>query len=69
MTKNWIGPVPAHCNICNAPITAEFYDARTYSGRWGNFCKVCFLKHTSGRLGTGFGQHYVKADQTWEKTE
>jgi hypothetical protein len=67
MTKKWLGTPPTKCDICQAPITTEFFDARADGGRWGNFCKACFKEHTIGKLGVGFGQHYKNASGVWEK--
>ena len=67
MTIVWKSPVPVACDICKAPITKEFFDARTHSGRWGNLCRACFNLHTTQKLGIGYAQHFVKYEQVWSK--
>jgi len=47
-----------HCDICGADNLSLYYDAACKSGRWGNFCQVCFPKYCSGKLGTGVGQMF-----------
>lgn len=51
-------PTPSVCDLCGADIQSVVYDARDLSGTWGCFCPECFKHHTSGRLGTGYGQKY-----------
>lgn len=68
MATKWIGPAPTKCDICQAPITHVFFDARTHANRWGNFCHSCFKHYTTGRLGVGFGQKYENKAGVWEKS-
>lgn len=65
--KYWISSQPENCDVCQAPITNEFYDAKTKMGPWGTLCKSCFTKFGVG-LGVGQGQQYQKdADGEFEK--
>lgn len=66
MTTTWTGYAPEQCDICEKPITNEFYDTRTRSGRWGNLCQACW-KRENGKLGTGVAQHYKRTADVWAK--
>ena len=48
---------PAKCDLCQTPITTEFYDARTISGKRANLCPSCFTDQDCN-LGVGFGQRF-----------
>ena len=62
MQKVWVGTAPSKCDICEAELSAEFFDFKVPSvGQWANGCPACF-KRQGGRLGTGLGQRYVKQD-------
>lgn len=63
-------PRPDHCDDCERPIMQVFYDARTASGQWGNFCPGCFIDNGC-KLGTGLGQRYQLnlGDGKFHKTE
>lgn len=58
---------PKACDYClhvdhvKVPRKAE-YDARTLTGQWANLCAIHFKTETLGRLGTGYGQRLVYAD-------
>lgn len=36
------------------------YDAKTKMGPWATMTEVSFKTHALGKLGTGFGQKYVR---------
>jgi hypothetical protein len=57
----WLSPV-TNCDICSKPLTNEMCDIKTKLGPWGLLCMPCVGKHTTGKLGTGFGQRYEKQD-------
>jgi hypothetical protein len=57
--KTWQGTIPVECDLCQWPVTTEFFDARTRSGRWGNLCRACWAAE-NGKLGTGLAQRYVQ---------
>ena len=60
--------VPTHCELCAAPITAYFYDARLPRGPWGCICPTCFSLNNCS-LGTGRGQLYThQPNGDWLKT-
>jgi hypothetical protein len=67
--KEWIGS-DNKCDICQGQFHKRegvlLYDARTITGRWGVLCESCF-KIYAGRLGTGFGQEYIRRDNKWVK--
>lgn len=66
--RYWMGPAPAHCDMCKAPIDKMFFDMRTTMGPWGNGCSGCFHKYGVG-LGTGMGQRYeLQTDGRFMKT-
>jgi hypothetical protein len=70
MTTYWAGDAPARCDTCDEPIRFTFYDAKTKSGAWGFLCPTCHnLGPGLGKLGTGWGQEYVKlTNGKWVKT-
>lgn len=67
--KVWKGSPPKRCDICSTLLDREFFDARSYQGRWGNFCRSCFHVHTPGKLGVGMGQRYVLVKDEAAATE
>ncbi len=62
MTSRWIGNAPSRCDLCDAPIVDEFYDASmpNIGGSWANVDRRCFTMF-NGKLGVGRGQRYHKA--------
>lgn len=62
----WISPAPNQCDLCDAPITTEFYDARTRYRVWAILCEPCFHKDGVG-LGLGCGQKYEKKNGQFVK--
>lgn len=68
MTTLWTGKV-GPCNGCNKRLdnALSFYDAKHPCGAWGLFCESCF-NDFDGRLGVGWGQRYLRAqDGTYER--
>lgn len=53
----WIGPVPATCDLCDKPIARAFVDGKTQEGPWAVMCERCHNMNGVG-LGTGKGQKY-----------
>ena len=55
------------CDFCDAKAA---YDARLMgvsggpSGSWANVCEYHFDRYTTQRLGTGYGQRLVLAEET-----
>lgn len=70
MTKHWTGTPPSTCDLCDTPISTEFYDARIPRyGSWGLICSDCF-KDEDCKGGLGSGQHYRRtSDNRWEKID
>jgi len=53
-------PTPTHCNLTSAPLGDVAYDAKT---RYGGRCimsEQSWKEHGCGRLGTGFGQKFLR---------
>jgi hypothetical protein len=46
------------CDVCGTDNLPLYYDAASRSGRWGNFCPICFPVYCKGNLGTGVGQMF-----------
>jgi len=71
--NEWLSPIPKECDLCGAPITDVFYDAKTYYGPWACVCPRCFdHKPRSMKIGTGHGQKYEKQSErnpVWLKTK
>lgn len=62
LPKEWMGPVPTHCDLCDVPIEDEFFDGAIKgpgAGRWATMCPSCFLVAGAG-IGIGKGQQYRK---------
>jgi hypothetical protein len=57
---------PPQCDLCAAKITDTFFDAATKWGQWGYVCPKCFVQGGM-KLGTGYGQKYVKQGDRWKK--
>jgi len=57
----WFGS--KKCDICGIECEDELYDAVTKYGPWATMCKDCFKKESINKLGTGYGQHYVKNEE------
>lgn len=73
MTKrprsNWTGPVPA-TDPWGHPIVDEFYDGRiAITGQWAIMSPHMWRARGVGRLGTGYGQHYIREDGVWKQVE
>jgi len=66
--QRWQSTPPSQCDVCKAPITKSFSDARLpMLGSWGIVCPACFMSYGC-KTGTGHGQTYVKhADGSWPK--
>lgn len=59
---------PTACDVCGLTITSSFYDAKTRAGPWAHMCPSCWKGLSVGKLGTGYGQHYLKLpDGKWVK--
>lgn len=56
----WLGIPPSNCDISGERIDNEFIDGRTQNGPWAIMTPTTWNKYGVGRLGTGFGQRYVK---------
>lgn len=66
--RYWCGVVPQTDDF-EAPITDEFYDAKSRMGPWGFMNPASFSIYGMG-VGTGLGQRYKKqTDGRWKKTE
>jgi hypothetical protein len=52
------------CNICQKEAK---YDAASFTGQWGYFCKYHFFTHTPGKLGLGVGQELILAQDPNKK--
>lgn len=66
---NWIGEVPASCQVSGRPLTDAFVDGRMRrGGRWAIMHPDCHAEEGVG-LGTGRGQLYRRAGDRWEKAE
>lgn len=64
--RYWLSPVPAEDDFNDPIIGDTIYDARTVYGPWALMTPASFSLHTDGRLGTGYGQRYVRqADGRW----
>ena len=66
--KRVVKPSPGTCNLCGAPIEAEFFDAAIRTSRgthWADVCPLCHMMHGNG-LGTGRGQLYRLDRKTGE---
>ncbi len=48
------------CDMCKGKIYEPLYDAKMSTGRWGALCSSCFDFYTFGKLGTGYGQKYMR---------
>ena len=62
------------CDGCDRALAidvgASLYDARTFGGQWGTFCRDCWQQYTPMELGVGHGQRYVlQADGRFVKAE
>jgi hypothetical protein len=68
--RYWVGPVPERDDF-GYPIKTWFVDGVTkYSGKWAMMNPMSYVQHGIGRLGTGYGQRYVKQDDgKWLKVE
>jgi hypothetical protein len=44
------------CDICGKEA---HYDAKSFDGRWGNFCDADWAVYTNKKLGLGLGQKLV----------
>jgi hypothetical protein len=61
----WLSPVPMVDDFGD-PIVDTFIDGKTRQGPWGIMTAKSFARHGYRRLGTGYGQKYVKqADGKW----
>lgn len=65
----WNGSEPSTCEIRGEKITDEFIDGKTKMGPWAIMCPRCWGVLGVGRLGTGFGQRYLKHDGDFIKVE
>ena len=69
MAKYWTTPVKERDDIGDL-ITDTIIDGKTKRGPWAIMTPASFDIHGIGRLGTGFGQKYVKQqDGNWLKVE
>lgn len=60
MSKKWLSPKPAKCEICLKTFhTGDvFIDGRTiHGGLWALMCNTCH-SNNGGQLGIGYGQKY-----------
>ena len=48
------------CDVCQ--MCSAAYDAQTKEGPWAYMCEECFRVDGAGRLGLGWGQRLVLAD-------
>ena len=51
--KYYVGLIPTHCDLCNAPLKQKFTDQKTIHGPWANLCFLCSITH-----GLPIGQEY-----------
>jgi len=56
-------PRPTHCDVTGSPLTNVMYDAKTKRGPWATMSQRGWEAHGCGRLGTGFGQKYLRNEQ------
>lgn len=55
----WLGK--HKCDFCDVGLIKDvLYDARTIYGPWAVMCQEHFELFSLGKLGTGYGQKYVK---------
>ena len=65
----WIGDIPSKDDF-GKPYDNVMYDAKTKQGPWANMSSASWKIYGVGKLGTGYGQKYVKqADGRWLKVE
>ena len=57
MKKKWLGK--KECDFCGV-TESEFFVDGIVKGRssWAFMCSDCWLKYSTGQLGTGYGQQY-----------
>lgn len=53
-------PTPELCQLTNKPLGSVMYDGCTQDGRWAIMSKLGWDLFGCGRLGTGFGQKYLR---------
>jgi len=55
----WLGK--HKCDFCTGKLIEKIlYDARTIYGPWAVMCDEHFKVYGLGKLGTGYGQKYIK---------
>ncbi len=55
----WLGK--HKCDFCTNKLIADvLYDARTIYGPWAVMCQEHYKTFSLGKLGTGYGQKYIK---------
>jgi hypothetical protein len=65
--KYWLAAVPVACDLCNARIEDQFFNARIRTGGWATTCPDCHRRYGVG-LGLGRGQRYTQVASGWLKT-
>jgi hypothetical protein len=67
--RYWAGKIGPLDDL-GVPYDGIMIDARTKHGPWANMSLKSWRVHGLGKLGTGYGQKYVKqADGRWLKVE
>lgn len=66
----WIGHLGIYDDF-GVPYTDEMFDAPTLHGPWANMTRESWERYrATPRLGTGYGQRYMKDDTgRWKKVE
>jgi hypothetical protein len=54
-------PTPLYCDLSGQPLGDVVYDAQTRSGGWGILSQQSWEWHSYGKLGTGYGQKYLRS--------
>ena len=59
--KYWMGSIGATDDF-GVKIDHEFVDGKTVMGPWAIMAPPSWCRYGIGRLGVGYGQHYVKQE-------
>lgn len=65
----WLSPL-GNTDDFGQEYQGVMYDGKTRMGPWANMTEVSWKKYGVGKLGTGYGQKYLKQpDGKWLKVE
>lgn len=53
-------PRPTTCQLTNMRLGSVMYDGKIKDGPWAIMCEKAWEAYGCGRLGTGFGQKYLR---------